>query len=75
MTNSALNLTSHKRMNSENRFPLLVNCKKTQLVQMTEVLRKMIPVDFLFYLTVEVNGTVRGASIIEELGSIKWDIK
>jgi hypothetical protein len=62
-------------MNSDNPFPLLVNCKTTKLVQMTEVLRRMIPFDFLFYLAIEVNGTVRRASIIEELRSIKWDIK
>ena len=62
-------------MNSDNMFPLLANCKTTKLVQMTEVLRRMILLDFLFYLAIEVNGTVRRASIIEELRSIKWDIK
>ena len=39
---------------------------------MTEVLRKVIPVDFLFYMA---NGSVCRSGIIEELGSIKQDIK
>ena len=67
MTSSASSLTSHKRIYSRNRFPLLANCKTTRLVQMTEVLCEVIPVDFLFYF---VSVHVWGASVIEELGSI-----